>query len=73
MTTLRGKSSVGLNRVVWNMRRKLTQEEIEKMKSSGQYRRRSGELVKPGEYVVILKAGGRTLQRIATVREMPGE
>ena len=69
LASLKGGSEAGLNRVVWDMRRQLTKEEMDKMGDSPRIRR--GELVAPGEYIVILQVGGKTLQRIARVRKMP--
>ncbi len=71
LATLKGGTKAGLNRVVWNMRRQLTQEEMDQMGDSPRMRRRQGELVAPGEYIVILQVGEKTLQRVAKVRKMP--
>jgi hypothetical protein len=49
LTTLKGGTKAGLNRVVWNMRRQLTKEERDQMGDSPRMRRRQGELVPPGE------------------------
>ena len=69
---LDGDSKAGLNRVVWDMRRQLTPEERDRMRDSPRMRRRQGELVAPGEYIVILRVGDKRLQGIAKVRKMPG-
>ncbi len=71
LAVLKGGTKAGLNRVVWNMRRQLTKEEMSQTGDSPRPRRRQGELVPPGEYIVILQAGDKTLQRTAKVREMP--
>jgi len=72
LVTLEGGTQAGLNRVVWDMRRQLTKEEMEQMEDSPRRRRRQGELVAPGEYVVVLQVGDKTLKRIAKVRKMHG-
>jgi hypothetical protein len=54
------------------MRKQLTEEEMEQMDAASRFRRRQGELVPPGDYVVILKVGEKELKCIATVRPMPG-
>jgi hypothetical protein len=72
LATLKGMSSAGLHKVVWDMRRQLTKEEMEQREGASRFRRRQGELVPPGDYVVVLKVGEKELKRIATVRPMPG-
>ena len=72
VATLKGSTKAGLNKVVWDMRRKLTQEELDRMDDSPRMGRRRGELVAPGEYIVILQVGNKTLQQVAKVRKMPG-
>ena len=72
LATLKGASKAGLNRAVWNMRRQLTEEERAQTEDSPRMRRRQGELVAPGEYIVILQVGDKTLQRVAKIRKMPG-
>jgi hypothetical protein len=72
LATLKGGSKAGLNRVVWNMRRPLTKEEMDQMGDSPRMRRRQGEFVGPGEYVVILQVGDKKFQRVAKIRKMPG-
>ncbi len=71
LATLKGGSAPGFNRVTWDMRRQLTKEEMDRMGESPRMRRRQGELVAPGEYVVILQVGTKTLQRVAKIRKMP--
>jgi hypothetical protein len=71
LATLKGGTKAGLNRVVWNMRRQLTKEEIDQMDDSPRGRRRQGELVAPGDYIVILQIGDNTLKRIAKIKKMP--
>lgn len=72
MVTLEGGSEPGLNRVIWDIRRQLTPEERDWMRDSPRMRRRQGELVAPGEYIVILQVGDERLQGVAKVRKMPG-
>jgi hypothetical protein len=71
MGSLRGKGEAGLNRVVWNMRRQLSKEEQEAMRSSGSRFRRA-PLVEPGEYVVTLEVGDQKFMQKALIRPMPG-
>jgi hypothetical protein len=68
---LKGSTKAGLNRIVWNMRRQLTQEEKDQIKESSRMQRRQGELVPPGDYIVIMQIGDKTLKRIAKIRKMP--
>jgi photosystem II stability/assembly factor-like uncharacterized protein len=72
LAVLEGSGDKGLNRVVWDMRRQLTKDEMDRMGDSAPWRRRQGELVAPGEYVVVLQVGDKTLQGIAKIRKMPG-
>jgi hypothetical protein len=72
VVTLEGDSEAGLNRVIWDMRRELTQGERDRMGDSPRMRRRQGELVPPGEYVVILQVGDKKFQQVAKIRKMPG-
>jgi photosystem II stability/assembly factor-like uncharacterized protein len=71
LATLEGSAHAGLNKVIWDMRRQLTKEEMEQREGFSRMRRREGELVAPGEYVVILQLGETTLKHIAKVRKMP--
>ncbi len=71
VATLKGMSGAGLHRAVWNMRKELTKEEMEQMEASSRFRRRQGDLVPPGNYVIVLKVGEKELKHIATIREMP--
>ncbi len=72
LAALKGMSGSGLHKVVWDMRKQLTKEEMDQMDAASRFRRRQGELVPPGDYVIILKVGEKELKRIATVRPMPG-
>jgi hypothetical protein len=71
LASLRGKTEAGIQRVVWNMRRKLTEEERAAQKERG-YRMRQTPYVEPGVYVVTLEAGEAKLTQKAVVRAMPG-
>ena len=71
LAVFKGSAEAGLNRVVWDMRRQLTKEERERMSDSPYMRRRQGELVPPGDYMVTLRFGGKTLQGAAKIRKMP--
>ena len=74
LNSLRGTQKAGLHKVVWNMRRKLTDEEVQRIRERrGRMSRISGVLVTPGEYVVILQVGDRKLTQKALVRPMPDE
>lgn len=70
--TLKSKGRQGLNQVIWDMREEASQE------TSGQSSQRFGRrsrapLVSPGEYLVELKIGGKTLKERAVIRSMPGK
>ena len=69
LNNLRGSKNAGINKVVWNMQRKLTKEE---QKRIGGTRARSQRLVSPGEYIVILQVGEKKLTRKVKIRPMPG-
>ena len=72
LNSLKGSQKAGIHKVVWNMYRKWTKEEIEKMRERGQrISGRPGELVSPGEYVVTLQVGEKKLTQKARVRPMP--
>jgi len=70
ITVLKGKSQAGINQVVWDMRRKLTEAE-KKTISAWQRRRNTGVFVSPGEYLVTLKKGDKEFQQKALVKAMP--
>ena len=62
------KANAGLNKSIWNMRKKPTKEEQERMQRiPARYRRAMGQAVSPGEYVVILKVGEKEYKQIATL------
>jgi photosystem II stability/assembly factor-like uncharacterized protein len=72
LNSLKGSKKAGLNKVVWSMQRKLTPEEVERIRErGGRVSSRSGQPVLPGEYVVILQVGGKKLSQKALVRPMP--
>jgi photosystem II stability/assembly factor-like uncharacterized protein len=72
LNALTGSQKAGINKVVWNMYRKRTKEEIEKMRERGsRISGRPGALVSPGEYVVTLQVGEKRLTQRARVRPMP--
>ncbi len=68
--SMKGKAEAGLNRVVWNMRRKLTPEEQEEMRARGM-RMRGAPMVPPGEYVVTLVVGDQKFTQKALIKPMP--
>ena len=70
ITVLKGKSHIGINRMVWDMRRNLNEKE-RKVLSAWQRRRNTGVFVSPGEYLVTLKVGEREFQQKALVQAMP--
>jgi len=71
LNSLRGSKKAGINKIVWNMRRRLTKEEVEQMRERGErVSGRSGRLVLPGEYVVILQVGEKRMTQKALVRPM---
>ena len=63
-----GKGEAGFNTVLWDMRPK---REGEAPYSDDEYGAQSG-LVDPGEYVVVLEAGGRKLTQKAIIRKRQG-
>lgn len=70
---LRGKNTAGLNKVVWNMRRKLTEKEAEEWKRRGMgYAVSRGKPVDPGEVVVVLSVGEKVLTRRTAILPGPG-
>jgi hypothetical protein len=74
VTTLQAKAAAGMNRVVWDMRKKLTDEEQSRLKERGiAGAEQQGELVPPGEYVVILEVGQKRFKRKACIRKMPSK
>ena len=72
LAALESSGEKGMNRVVWDMRRQLTKDELDRMGDPAPWRRRQGELVAPGDYVVVLQVGDKTLQGVAKIRKMPG-
>ena len=70
LATVKGKKAAGLNQVVWNMRRRLSEEEQAEMRARGM-RMRGAPFVKPGEYVVTLVVGDQKFTQRALVRPMP--
>lgn len=63
------KAKAGMNRVVWNMRRPLTKEEMEQMgQRPFQFRGPRGKLVPAGEYVIVLEVNGKKLSQKALIR-----
>jgi photosystem II stability/assembly factor-like uncharacterized protein len=74
LVALEGKSSAGLNSVLWDMRRAPDKKAGGPgQPPSGEFegRRLMGRLVPPGEYVVTLEAGGRRLVQRARIHPMP--
>jgi photosystem II stability/assembly factor-like uncharacterized protein len=66
---IEGKGEAGFNTVLWDMR-----PQREKGSAAGEefWEWRRSPLVEPGEYVVILETGGRTLTQKAVVRKRLG-
>lgn len=76
---LKGGKKAGINKIVWNMRHKPTEEEVEQRKRSPfRFRGPAGKLASPGEYVIVLKVGEKELSRknndpeIRTKQSFPG-
>jgi photosystem II stability/assembly factor-like uncharacterized protein len=73
MAVLPGAADAGLHSVTWDMRKKSEKKETRSEDEEDDWFRDSGrDLVPPGEYTIVLKAGDRTLTRRAVIREMPG-
>ncbi|MFQ6038577.1 MAG: WD40/YVTN/BNR-like repeat-containing protein, partial [Candidatus Aminicenantales bacterium] len=68
---LKGPGRAGIHRIVWDMRQQPPEEESREEAGIRRSRRGRGEFVEPGEYVVILEAGGKRLQQRAVIRPMP--
>ncbi|MBN1274113.1 MAG: hypothetical protein JXB26_17755 [Candidatus Aminicenantes bacterium] len=70
---IRGKNQAGINRVVWNMRRKMTEEEADALRKAGRsYTVSMGKPMEPGEVVVVLTAGQTEFKRRAVIRPLSG-
>jgi photosystem II stability/assembly factor-like uncharacterized protein len=69
LNNLRGSKKAGINKIVWNMQRRLTKEEQKRIRGT---RERIQRLVSPGEYLVILQVGEKKLKRKVKIRPMPG-
>lgn len=68
INTLKGTAKAGLHKVVWNMRHKPTEEELEQRRLSPfRFRDPVGKSVTPGEYVIVLKVGEKKLTRKAKI------
>jgi photosystem II stability/assembly factor-like uncharacterized protein len=68
--SLDGAASAGINQVLWDMRSRLTQEEIAlKRTDPRRARRMPVRLEPPGEYLVYFKAGDKQLTQKAIIRE----
>jgi hypothetical protein len=66
---LEGKGEAGFNTVVWDMR---PSREKEKSAAEEEWERQRNALVEPGEYLVVLEAGGQKLTQKALVRKRQG-
>jgi photosystem II stability/assembly factor-like uncharacterized protein len=66
---LEGKGEAGFNTVVWDMR---PSREKEKGAAEEEWERRRNAIVEPGEYLVVLEAGGWKLTQKALVRKRQG-
>lgn len=70
---LPGTKKAGINRIIWNMRQRVTEEEAEQMRQRyGRVIRNFGRTVTPGEYVISLEVGDKKLTRKAVIRKPPG-
>jgi len=74
MAVLEGKAALGLNSVLWDMRR--TQGQAPQAAGQGRGGGPGGRgmvrLAPPGEYVIVLAIGDKKWTRRATIRPMPG-
>jgi photosystem II stability/assembly factor-like uncharacterized protein len=66
---LEGKGEAGFNTVMWDMR---PSREKEKDAAEEAWEWQRNALVEPGEYTVILEAGGRKLDQKAVIRKRQG-
>ncbi|MBN2266241.1 MAG: hypothetical protein JW775_10555, partial [Candidatus Aminicenantes bacterium] len=67
VAALEGPASAGIQTVVWDMTRQTGAPAPE----GAGFRFRRRPMVDPGEYVVILEAGGKTLRQTLVLRPMP--
>jgi len=71
IAVLDGKAAAGLHSLVWNMRRAPARAAGAPDTGEVPARQRFAPLVPPGDYVVILEAGGKKLTRRTRVRAVP--
>jgi photosystem II stability/assembly factor-like uncharacterized protein len=62
---LKGKTEIGFNKVIWDMRKEPEKRSQEDSRPS------RGEWVEPGEYVVTLQLNGKTLSAKCRIKPMP--
>jgi photosystem II stability/assembly factor-like uncharacterized protein len=74
LAAIEGRNTPGLNTVVWDMRRPPEETATGSGRPAGpefEGRRPRGQMVPPGEVVVILEAGGRKLTQKTRIRAIP--
>ena len=71
IAVLDGPGTAGLSSVVWDMRRTPARTGGGQAQEAGPSRPRFAPVVPPGDYVVILEAGGKTLTQRTRVRAVP--
>ncbi|MCJ7611586.1 MAG: hypothetical protein MUP19_04920, partial [Candidatus Aminicenantes bacterium] len=73
MAVIEGKTTAGLQSVVWNMRRPPDKKPASGGETPERARFERPQPVPAGEYVVTLEAAGRKLVRRTLVRPEPGK
>ncbi len=68
---LDGKKKAGINCVIWDMRKPLTDEEKKAQDRFSRFRRPQGKLSSPGDYLAILKIGEVKLKKKFKILSMP--
>jgi photosystem II stability/assembly factor-like uncharacterized protein len=68
---LDGKKKTGINGVIWDMRKPLTDEEKKAQDRFARFRRPQGKLVSPGDYLAILEIGEVKLKKKFKILPMP--
>ena len=68
---LDGKNKAGINCVIWDMRKPLTDEEKKAQNRFARFRRPQGKLVSPGDYLASLVIGEVKLKKKFKILPMP--
>ena len=69
INSLEGTTHAGINSILWDMRRRMTNEEAARMRRGRDPFR---QMEPPGEYVVILEVGGRKFKQKARIKKRIG-